>query len=183
MDRVSVYTDGCCKGNPGAGGWGVVIVEEGRNNEEVFAGETPTTNNRMELTAAIRGATHPSVEGKPILLISDSKYVLDGIQSWSPGWIARGWKTSTGSAVANRDLWEPLLAAIKNADVKFQWVKGHQDNEGNNRADELSNQGAFSVMTPSQKEKYAREEQEMKSGGFADKGAYYASKYRGRGGR
>lgn len=141
-DRPSVviYTDGSCKGNPGPGGWGVWL-RSGSHEKELSGGEPSTTNQRMELTAAIQALaalTRPcSVE-----LHTDSKYVLDGITRWIHGWKRNGWQTSAKQPVKNADLWQALDAAIAGHIVQWQWVKGHAGNQGNERADALANAGA-----------------------------------------
>jgi ribonuclease HI len=137
MNTLSVYTDGACRGNPGPGGWGAVLLFEGRTKE--LSGFDPkTTNNRMELTAVIAGLS--AVKSKvPITVYSDSKYVVDAItQGWISCWVKNGWKTAAKKPVANRVLWEQLIKLNAKYDPKYIWVKGHADNEYNNRCDELA---------------------------------------------
>jgi ribonuclease HI len=137
---VEVYTDGACSGNPGPGGWGVVLTYDGRKKELHGGSAEPTTNNRMELMAAIaalESLTRPSV----VKLHTDSVYVRSGITSWLPGWKRNGWKTAARQPVKNADLWQRLDAAASRHDVQWLWVKGHAGNPGNERADALANQG------------------------------------------
>ena len=139
MRVVTIYTDGACSGNPGPGGWGVSL-RSGDRYHEMKGGEADTTSNRMELTAAIKGLEKVT-SGKPIRLLSDSKYVIDGITKWIDGWKQRGWKGSTKAPVKNADLWKQLddLAAARN--VEWAWVKGHSDDPGNERVDQLAKEG------------------------------------------
>jgi len=142
-DAVTIYTDGACRGNPGPGGWGVVLNYKG-NVKELYGSEANTTNNRMELTATINALTTLT---KPcrILLHSDSKYVLQGITEWLPNWKKRGWKTASKSPVKNEDLWRRLDDAIKPHSIEWLWVKGHSGDPGNDRADALANIGIDSI--------------------------------------
>jgi ribonuclease HI len=136
---VTIYTDGACRGNPGPGGWGALLVA-GSLEKELWGGETLTTNNRMELTAAIRALESLKRRCK-VALYTDSKYVMDGIQSWLPNWKKRGWKTADKKPVKNQDLWELLDARCAEHDIHWHWVKGHAGHPGNERADELANRG------------------------------------------
>lgn len=138
MSRVEIYTDGACSGNPGPGGWGA-ILRVGTTEKELSGGEVDTTNNRMELTAAIEAlsALKRSCE---VDLYTDSKYVMDGINSWLAGWKARGWKTADKKPVKNVDLWEQLDAQVQRHKVVWHWVKGHNGHPENERADELARQ-------------------------------------------
>lgn len=141
--QVVMYTDGACKGNPGIGGWGVSL-QYGKHCKEVYGGELETTNNRMELTAAIEGLkllTQPCM----VRIYTDSKYVLQGMEEWIEGWKAKGWKTASKSPVKNVDLWQQLDALVAQHEVAWQWVKGHAGDAGNERADELANLGVESV--------------------------------------
>ena len=142
-EEVIVYTDGACKGNPGVGGWGVVL-RYGDHAREFFGGEAHTTNNRMELTAVIRAL---EALNRPCLvrLHTDSRYVQQGITAWIHEWKKRGWKTTDRKPVKNEDLWRSLDEAASRHDVHWEWVRGHGDNEGNIRADELANLGAAEV--------------------------------------
>jgi ribonuclease HI len=137
---VEVYTDGACSGNPGPGGWGAVL-RYGRHQKELYGGQRePTTNNRMELTAAIEALEHlnrPSV----VRLHTDSTYVRSGITQWLAGWLRNGWKTSDRKPVKNADLWKRLADAVARHEVEWLWVKGHAGDPGNERADALANQG------------------------------------------
>ena len=136
---VEIYTDGACSGNPGPGGWGALMLY-GTDEKELSGGEFETTNNRMEMTAAIEALNSLKRPCK-INLHTDSKYLKDGVEKWLEGWKARGWKTAAKKPVKNRDLWEALDAAIQRHDISWAWVKGHSGEPGNERADELANQG------------------------------------------
>ena len=136
---VEIYTDGACRGNPGPGGWGVLLIA-GRHRKTMHGGEPETTNNRMELTAAIE-ALNALKNGEAVILHTDSKYVMDGINTWMPTWKKRGWKTAAKKPVKNQDLWRLLDEAIQRHDIKWVWVKGHDGNLGNEEADELANRG------------------------------------------
>ena len=138
-DEVIIYTDGACSGNPGPGGWGVVLETDGKVRE-LSGGEAATTNNRMELTAAIR-ALGALTRRCQVKLHTDSTYVRDGITTWIHNWKKRGWKTSSRKPVKNEDLWRELDAAAQEQDVEWFWVKAHAGNPGNERADELARQG------------------------------------------
>jgi len=138
-DKIIAYTDGACSGNPGPGGWGVWL-KYGEHEKELCGGEKDTTNQRMELQAAIE-ALKALKKPCAITIITDSKYVLNGITNWIHGWKKKGWKNSKKEAVANRELWEALDALNQKHDVDWQWVKGHSGDEGNERADELARQG------------------------------------------
>lgn len=140
LEPVSIYTDGACKGNPGPGGWGVVI-SRGTRTKELFGGGTlHSTNNEMELTAAIK-ALEALKKPLPVRLHSDSKYVIDGVTRWLENWKANDWRTAGRKQVANLELWQRLdeLAALH--DVEWLWVKGHSGDAGNVRADHLANRG------------------------------------------
>jgi len=137
--NVEIYTDGACRGNPGPGGWGALLLS-GSRRRTLHGGERETTNNRMELTAAIEAlnALHGRRE---VLLYTDSKYVMDGIREWLPNWKARGWKTASRKPVKNKDLWQALDEACSRHDIEWQWVRGHTGNAGNEEADALANRG------------------------------------------
>ncbi|ANY62796.1 ribonuclease HI [Comamonas aquatica] len=141
MNQVVIYTDGACKGNPGPGGWGV-LMQAGPHTKELFGGERETTNNRMELTAvieALRALKRPC----DVTLFLDSEYVRKGITEWIHGWKAKGWKTSTKQPVKNVELWQALDALVSGAGhrIEWRWVKGHAGDPGNERADALANLG------------------------------------------
>lgn len=134
-----MYTDGACKGNPGPGGWGC-LLEWGDHTRELFGGESPTTNNRMELTAVIEGLRALNRQCH-VLIVTDSVYVKDGVTSWMANWKRNGWMTRAKKPVKNRDLWEVLDAELAAHDVEWEWVKGHAGHPGNERADALANAG------------------------------------------
>ncbi|WP_432473264.1 ribonuclease HI [Amphritea sp. HPY] len=136
---VKIYTDGACKGNPGPGGWGAVL-QYGDNEKQLFGGAMDTTNNRMELMAAIE-ALAALTESCQIILTTDSQYVRKGITEWMAGWKRNGWKTSAKKPVKNADLWQQLDAESKRHDIDWKWVKGHSGHPGNELADDLANKG------------------------------------------
>ena len=136
---VEIYTDGACRGNPGPGGWGAVLIA-GAHRKTLHGGERETTNNRMELKAAIE-ALNALRSRQSVVLHTDSKYVMDGIRSWLPNWKKRGWKTASRKPVKNQDLWQALDAAAARHDVRWVWVKGHNGNPGNEAAGALANLG------------------------------------------
>ena len=136
---VEIYTDGACRGNPGPGGWGVLLIS-GTRQRTLHGGEPETTNNRMELTAAIEALN--ALRGKQnVILHTDSRYVMDGIREWLPNWKQRGWKTASKKPVKNQDLWQALDAAAERHKVTWKWVRGHDGNPGNEQADALANRG------------------------------------------
>ncbi|GAB3374606.1 ribonuclease H family protein [Azotobacter armeniacus] len=139
-DKVEIYTDGACKGNPGPGGWGALLVCRGVERE-LWGGEAETTNNRMELTAAIRALAELKRPCE-VLLTTDSEYVMRGIQEWLPNWKKRGWKTAARQPVKNADLWQQLDEQVGRHQVSWSWVRGHTGHPGNERADQLANRGA-----------------------------------------
>ena len=136
---ITIYTDGACSGNPGIGGWGVVILEKNKENRLLNGGNYNTTNNRMELTAAIEALKYFE-DKQTITLITDSKYVKDGIQSWIQNWKKNGWKTAAKKPVKNKELWIELDHLIQKHNVSWEWVKGHSGHIENERADELANE-------------------------------------------
>ena len=137
MKQVELYTDGACSGNPGPGGWGAILVYKG-TERELSGGENNTTNNRMELTAVIKGLSALK-ESCIVELDSDSKYVIDALEKgWAVSWQARGWKKADKKPALNPDLWEVLLSLIDKHQVNYHWVKGHADNPYNNRCDALA---------------------------------------------
>lgn len=137
--RVEIYTDGACSGNPGPGGWGV-LMRYGDHEKELCGGEDETTNNRMEMMAVIK-ALEAMSKPAPIDLYTDSKYVQQGINEWLEGWKAKGWKTAAKKPVKNKDLWERIDSLIGTHNVTFHWVKGHDGHPDNERADELARRG------------------------------------------
>ncbi|AKC71474.1 ribonuclease HI [Pandoraea oxalativorans] len=143
LPQVEIYTDGACKGNPGPGGWGALLVA-GKHRKEMFGGEPNTTNNRMELLAVIRAL---EALNKPcqVVLHTDSQYVQKGISEWIHGWKARGWKTAAKEPVKNADLWQELDAVSQKHDIDWRWVKGHAGHDGNEAADQLANRGVESL--------------------------------------
>ena len=143
MKTVEIFTDGACKGNPGPGGGGAVL-RGGRHEKELSGGDPSTTNNRMELTAAIR-ALEALIEPCAVVLHSDSKYVLDGITKWVHGWQKNGWKNASKQPVRNADLWHELIAAAKQHQFEWVWVKGHNGHAENERVDALACAAAEAV--------------------------------------
>lgn len=142
-DTVVIYTDGACSGNPGIGGWGAML-SYGEHKKEIFGGEKDSTNNRMELTAAIRALQSLK---KPCIaeIHTDSNYLKNGITTWIKNWKTNGWRTADKKPVKNIDLWQELDEAIAKHTVHWRWVKGHSGNYGNERADELANMGVAEV--------------------------------------
>ncbi|MEB8430716.1 ribonuclease HI [Cocleimonas sp. KMM 6892] len=135
--KVIVYTDGGCRGNPGPGGWGAVL-KFGEHEKEIYGYEAETTNNRMELMAAI-SALEMLSRSCEIELTTDSQYVRKGILEWMDGWKKRGWKTAAKKPVKNKDLWQRLDAAVQTHNINWHWIKGHSGHPGNERADDLAN--------------------------------------------
>lgn len=136
---IHIYSDGACKGNPGAGGWGALLVAGG-HRKEIFGGEPDTTNNRMEMTAVIQALEllkRPSV----VAVHTDSQYVQKGISEWLPGWKRRNWRTADGKPVKNQDLWQRLDALAQRHRIEWNWVRGHAGHPENERADALANEG------------------------------------------
>ncbi len=143
-EKVELFTDGACKGNPGPGGWGVLLRYRG-HEKELFGGEADTTNNRMELTAVIEGLAALKRSCR-VMVYTDSQYVHKGICEWLSGWKARGWKTAAKAPVKNVDLWQRLDAEVARHDVDWRWVKGHAGHPENERADQLANLGVAQVQ-------------------------------------
>lgn len=139
VDTVEIFTDGACRGNPGPGGWGA-LLRYGQHEKSLWGGEAETTNNRMELTAAIEALKHLK---RPcyVHLTTDSVYVRDGVTKWLDNWKAKGWKTAAKKPVKNQDLWQALDAEIQNHDIEWHWVKGHSGHRENEIADQLANRG------------------------------------------
>jgi len=144
MGEAVIYTDGACSGNPGPGGWGVVL-RYGSAVKELHGSEPLTTNNRMELTAVI-SALEALNRPVRVTLYTDSTYVLNGVTKWLPGWQRNGWLTAGKKPVKNVDLWQRLAAAMARHEVTWQWVKGHNGDPGNERADELARQGIAEAL-------------------------------------
>ena len=144
MKQVRAYTDGACQGNPGPGGWGVVLESRGHARELLGAREH-TTNNRMELQAAIE-ALNSLAEPCEVEIVTDSTYLKNGMQSWLVGWKRKGWKNSKGKPVKNQDLWRQLDALITTHQVHWRWVRGHSGVEGNERADALANEAITRML-------------------------------------
>ncbi|HWW30099.1 MAG TPA: ribonuclease HI [Steroidobacteraceae bacterium] len=137
MTEVEIFTDGACRGNPGPGGWAALLIA-GKTRKELSGAEADTTNNRMELTAAI-GGLNALKRRCAVKLYTDSKYVLQGITEWLPNWKAHGWRTAERKPVKNQDLWQALDAAVAAQDIEWHWVKGHSGHEGNEYVDQLAN--------------------------------------------
>ena len=136
---IEIYTDGACRGNPGPGGWGALLLY-GDHRKTLHGGEPETTNNRMEMTAAIEALN--ALKGpREVILYTDSKYVMDGINKWMPAWKKRGWKTANKKPVKNQDLWQALDEAVSRHKIKWNWVRGHTGVDGNEKADALANRG------------------------------------------
>ena len=141
---IKIYTDGACKGNPGIGGWGAIIMQD-EKNIELFGGENETTNNRMELMAVIMALKEIS-SNLELTIYTDSTYVQKGISEWIKNWKVNNWRSSSKKPVKNKDLWIELDEAVGSRKINWEWVKGHAGNEGNEKADELANQGVISMM-------------------------------------
>ena len=144
--EVTIYTDGACKGNPGPGGWGCWLSASGKERE-LFGGATQTTNNRMELTAVIKGLS-VLTRRCSVAIYTDSEYVRNGITSWIHGWKKRGWRTADGKPVKNAELWRRLDELVSTAghQIEWRWVKGHSGDPGNERADALANKGVQAAL-------------------------------------
>ena len=141
--KVRIHTDGACSGNPGPGGWGALLEYNG-TEKEIWGGENPTTNNRMELKGAIK-ALEALKKRSEVDLYTDSVYVRDGITKWIHGWQRNGWRTADKKPVKNADLWQELDALVKLHDIDWHWVKGHSGHAENDRADELARRGLEEV--------------------------------------
>ena len=144
MKQVIIYTDGACRGNPGPGGWGVLIKFDGAE-KELFGGQINTTNNQMELSAAIEGLDALK-ESCNVELFTDSKYVMDGITQWIHNWKKNNWRTAAKKDVKNKELWQKLDQLIAQHQVQWHWVKGHSGDAGNEAADLLANKGIDSIL-------------------------------------
>ena len=144
MKQVIIYTDGACRGNPGPGGWGALIRLDAIE-KEIFGGQVDTTNNQMELTAAIEGLAALK-ERCSVELYTDSKYVMDGITQWIQNWKKNNWRTAAKKDVKNKELWQKLDQLISQHQVQWHWVKGHSGDAGNDAADLLANKGIDSIL-------------------------------------
>ena len=142
---IEIFTDGACKGNPGPGGWGV-LLRLGEHEKRLYGGELDTTNNRMELLAAIRGL-EALKRPASVVLTTDSQYVMKGVREWMPNWKKRGWKTASKQPVKNVDLWQQLDALVSQHDVEWRWVRGHTGHRENELADELANMGVQYILS------------------------------------
>ena len=142
---IQIFTDGACRGNPGPGGWGVLVLAEA-GAQEFYGAEEQTTNNRMELTAAIRGLTAVA-SGASVAIYTDSQYVKNGLESWIKAWKANGWRTSAKKPVKNQDLWRALDSAAQRLVVSWHWVKGHSGHPQNERADALANRAIDEMIS------------------------------------
>ncbi|MFT4768882.1 MAG: ribonuclease HI [Glaciecola sp.] len=145
MKKIELFTDGACRGNPGPGGWGALLCYADKERE-LYGAAADTTNNRMELSAAIEGLAALS-ESCAVRLVTDSTYVLKGITEWLPNWKRRGWKTSAKKPVANADLWQLLEVQNQRHTVTWEWVKGHSGHPGNERADALANRAIDEILS------------------------------------
>ncbi len=145
-DTIYIYSDGACKGNPGPGGWGALLVTDG-HRKEICGGEANTTNNRMEMTAVIR-ALESLKRPSAVEVHTDSQYVQKGISEWMAGWKRRNWRTADGKPVKNQDLWLQLDALSQLHRIEWKWVRGHNGHPENERADELANQGVLQAQQP-----------------------------------
>jgi ribonuclease HI len=143
MKQVQIFTDGACKGNPGPGGWGV-LLRMGVHEKEMSGGEPDTTNNRMEMTAVIKGL-NALTEPCEITLQTDSKYVIDGITKWVHGWKKKGWVNASKQPVRNADLWHELIEAVARHKVNWEWVRGHSGHVENERVDKLASDAAVAA--------------------------------------
>ena len=143
MKQVEIFTDGACKGNPGPGGWGA-LLRLGQHEKELSGGEAQTTNNRMEMTAAIR-ALGALIEPCTVDLHTDSRYLIDGITKWVDGWQRRGWVNASKKPVRNEDLWHELIALTATHTVRWHWVRGHSGHVENERVDQLASDAAEAV--------------------------------------
>jgi ribonuclease HI len=141
---IKIYSDGACKGNPGVGGWGALLVHN-EQSIEIFDGELETTNNRMELKAVIEALNHATSMNDDIQIYTDSSYVQKGIQEWIQNWKKNGWRSSNKKPVKNQDLWQELDTLNSNLNVEWFWVKGHAGHPGNERADFLANEGVKKI--------------------------------------
>lgn len=150
MDRVRIYVDGACSGNPGPGGFGILIQRTGKPDQIHNGAESLTTNNRMELRAAIE-ALKLLPKGEKVSLYTDSQYVKNGITEWMAGWIRKGWRNSKGEPVKNQDLWRDLAVEVADHQIDWHWVKGHSGHPENDRVDQLARDAITSLLALSSK--------------------------------
>ena len=143
--KIEIYTDGACRGNPGPGGWGALLVF-GDREKEIYGAEADTTNNRMELLAAINALETIKHDRHSIVLTTDSRYVMDGITKWLVGWKKRNWKTANRQPVKNEDLWRRLDEVASRFDIEWQWVRGHSGHAENERVDALANRAIDELL-------------------------------------
>jgi ribonuclease HI len=143
MKRVELFTDGACKGNPGPGGWGA-LLRLGKHEKELAGGESDTTNNRMEMTAVIRGL-EALIEPCEVAIYTDSRYVMDGMTKWVDGWQKRGWISASKQPVRNKDLWHELIEAARKHTIEWHWVRGHNGHPENERVDRLASDAAEAI--------------------------------------
>ncbi len=148
MKHIEIYTDGACRGNPGPGGWAALLIA-GEHRKELSGSEEHTTNNRMELLAAIRGLEALKKPGTTARVYTDSQYVIKGISEWLAAWKQRGWKTADKKPVKNQDLWERLDALAERHNLEWHWVRGHSGVEGNERVDQLANEAIDAMLAGS----------------------------------
>jgi ribonuclease HI len=146
--HIEIYADGACRGNPGPGGWAALLIS-GEHRKELSGSEEHTTNNRMELLAAIRGLEALKNPGTTARVYTDSQYVIKGMSEWVAGWKQRGWKTADKKPVKNQDLWERLDALAEQHDLEWHWVRGHSGVEGNERVDQLANEAIDAMLAGS----------------------------------
>ncbi|WP_052604358.1 ribonuclease HI [Acidithrix sp. C25] len=152
MQAVTIYTDGACRGNPGPGGWGALLISP-KKQREIYGGDNPTTNNRMELQAVIEALELLKVPCR-ISLHTDSRYVMDGITKWIVNWKKKNWVNSKKEPVKNTDLWKLLDQATKRHEINWIWVRGHNGDEGNERADQLANLGIDQLLANGSKRNF-----------------------------
>jgi ribonuclease HI len=143
VKKIEIFTDGACKGNPGPGGWGV-ILRMGKHEKEMSGSDPQTTNNRMEMTAVIR-ALNALTEPCDVNVCTDSRYVIDGMTKWVQGWQKKGWINASKQPVRNADLWHDLIDAVRRHKVSWQWVRGHDGHVENERADKLASAAALAA--------------------------------------
>jgi ribonuclease HI len=148
VSRIDIYTDGACRGNPGPGGWAALLLTGG-HKKEISGSEPLTTNNRMEMLAAIRGIEALKKPGTQARIFTDSQYVIKGIREWVANWKKRGWKTADKKPVKNQDLWEQLDALAASHELEWHWVPGHAGVEGNERVDRLANEAIDAMLAGS----------------------------------